>query len=71
MLELVIAGAPALTVRVRVPVPVPAALVALSVIEDVPDAVDVPEIKPVAALTESPAGRPVAPKLVGEFVAAI
>ena len=71
MLELVIAGVPALTVKVKVPVPAPAALAALSVTDDVPAAVGVPEINPVAVLIASPAGNPVAPKLVGEFVAVI
>ena len=55
-------------VSVRVALPVPPLLVALNVTVDVPAAVGVPEIKP-AALTDKPAGNPVAPKLVGELVA--
>ena len=38
---------------------------------EVPAALGVPEINPVAVLRESPAGRPVAPKLVGLLVAVI
>jgi hypothetical protein len=48
-------------VRVKVAVPVPAALVALSVTEEVPAAVGVPEINPVPVFTDNPAGNPVAP----------
>ena len=44
-------------------------MVAVSVIVEVPDAVGVPEITPVAVFTERPAGRPVALNDVGEFVA--
>jgi len=61
----------ALTVRVSVAVPVPAPLVALNVTDDVPDVLGVPEIKPVAVLIDNPAGKPVAPKLVGLLVAAV
>jgi hypothetical protein len=50
-----------LMVNVRVAVPVPPPLVALSVTADVPVAVGVPEINPVAVLIESPAGSPLAP----------
>jgi hypothetical protein len=50
----------ALIVKVNVADPVPAALVALNVTLDVPPAVGVPEIRPFAVLTESPAGNPVA-----------
>ena len=71
MLELVIAGVPAFTVRVNDAEPVPAAFVALSVINDCPDAVGVPDITPVAALIDRPEGRPVAPKLVGLLEAVI
>jgi hypothetical protein len=52
-------------------VPVPPALVALIVTDDVPVAVGVPEITPVVELTLSPAGKPVALKLVGELLAVI
>jgi hypothetical protein len=70
---LVIAGGAeaALIVKVNVADPVPAALVALNVTLDVPAAVGVPEMTPVAVLTESPAGNPVALKLVGLLVAVI
>jgi len=57
----VITGAAALIVMVRLAVPVPPPLVALNVTVDVPAAVDVPEIIPVAVFTDSPAGNPVAP----------
>jgi hypothetical protein len=50
---------------------VPLALVALSVTVEVPAAVGVPEIIPLVLLTDRPAGNPVAPKLVGVFVAVI
>jgi hypothetical protein len=50
----------ALTVSVRVAWPVPPALVAPSVTVEVPAAVAVPEIKPVAVLTDKPAGKLVA-----------
>jgi hypothetical protein len=51
--------------------PVPAALVAVNATLDVPDAEGVPEMTPVAVLTESPAGKFVALKLVGLLVAVI
>ncbi len=69
---LVIAGVPdALIVKVNVAEPVPAALVALNATLDVPAALGVPEMTPVAVLTESPTGNPVALKLVGLLVAVI
>jgi hypothetical protein len=71
VLALVITGIAELTVTVRVAVLVPAAFVALIVTGVVAAAVGDPEITPVAVLIESPAGMPVAPKLVGEFVAVI
>ena len=46
---------------VKIAVPIPPALVALIVIEEVPDIVGVPEMIPVFALTASPGGKPVAP----------
>jgi hypothetical protein len=61
----------AATVSVKVAVPVPALFLALSVIVETPPAVGVPEIRPVVVLTVRPAGRPVAPKLVGELLAVI
>jgi hypothetical protein len=59
------------TVSVNAAVPVPALLVAFSVTLEVPKEVGVPEIDPVAVLTERPAGSPVALKLVGDLVAVI
>ena len=70
-MELVITGLAGLIVRARVAVPVPPALVALRGTLDVPAAVGVPEIRPVAVLTDNPAGKPVALKLVGLLVAVI
>jgi hypothetical protein len=58
-------------VKVNVADPVPAALVALNATLDVPAAVGVPEMTPVAVLTESPAGNPVALKLAGLLLAVI
>ena len=58
-------------VKVRVAVPVPPLLVALRVTFVVPAAVGVPEITPVAVLTERPAGNGLAPKLVGLLLAVI
>jgi hypothetical protein len=55
---LVITGAAVVIVSVRVALPVPPALVALSVTAELPAAVGVPEINPVAALTDKPAGKP-------------
>src|SRR5207302_9675378 len=52
-------------------VPVPPALVALRVTVEAPAVVGVPEMSPVVALSAKPAGNPVAPKLVGLFVAVI
>ncbi len=60
-----------LTVSLKVAVPVPALLVALRVTLEVPMMVGVPEIRPVAAFTISPDGKPLAPKLVGLLVAVI
>jgi hypothetical protein len=48
-------------VSVRVALPVPPLLVALRVTVEVPAAVGVPEINPVALFNVSPAGNPVAP----------
>ena len=45
---------------VRVALPVPLALVAPSVIVEVPLAVGAPEISPDAVLIDKPAGKPVA-----------
>ena len=64
-------GAGVLIVKDNVADPFPAALVALNATLDVPAAVGVPEMTPVAVLTESPAGNPVALKLVGLLLAVI
>src|SRR5437879_2120186 len=64
-------GAALLTVNVRVAVPVPPLLAALRVTLEVTAVVGVPEIRPLEGLTESPAGSPVALKLVGLLLAAI
>jgi hypothetical protein len=68
---LVIAGLATVTVSTKVAVPDPAALVAPIVTLVVPVAVGVPVTRPVVALTDNPAGSPVALKLAGAFVAAI
>ena len=57
---LVMTGLAGFTVSDSVAVPVPLAFVAPMVTDDVPAAVGVPEITPVAVLTDSPAGRPAA-----------
>ena len=64
-------GAAGFTVKASTWVPVPLAFVALNVTLEVPAAVGDPEIKPVAVLIDSPAGKPAALKLVGLFVAVI
>ena len=62
----------ALRVITRVEVPVPVALAAERVTLKVPAAtLGVPEIRPVVVLIESPPGRPVALKVVGELSALI
>jgi hypothetical protein len=62
----------ALRVRTRVAVPVPVTLVAVTVTLKVPAAtLGVPEIMPVNVLMESPPGRPVALKEMGELSALI
>ena len=48
-------------VTVRMALPVPPPLVALSVTVELPAAVGVPEIRPVAGFTVRPPGNPVAP----------
>jgi hypothetical protein len=67
----VITGGATFTVKARGALPVPPLFVALNVTAAVPAAVGVPEIKPEAVFTVRPTGNPVAPKLVGEFVAVI
>jgi hypothetical protein len=52
-------------------VPVPVEFVADSVTLNVPEAVGVPLITPDEVFTLNPAGKPVAPKLVGLFEAVI
>ena len=56
-----IIGAAGFIVNVKIALPVPPPFVPLSVTEKVPAAVGVPEISPEFALTDKPAGRPVAP----------
>lgn len=51
--------------------PVPVALVALRAIEKLPITDGMPTICPVAVFTVTPAGKPVALKLAGKFVALI
>ena len=68
---LVITGAGGLIVRVKTLLPLPPALVALRLMFEEPAVVGVPEIKPLVVLIERPAGKPVALKLVGLFVAVI
>ena len=58
-------------VIVSVADPVPPLFVARIVALNVPEPVGVPETKPELVLIERPAGKPVAPKLVGLFVAVI
>jgi hypothetical protein len=58
-------------VKASVAEPVPAVLVALSVTLKLPATVGVPEIRPVVVFTDSPAGSPVALKLVGLLLAVI
>jgi hypothetical protein len=61
VVELVITGAGTAMVSVSAALPVPALLAALSVTVEVPAAVGVPEINPVAVFTVNPAGNPAAP----------
>ena len=57
--------------NVTTKLPVPVALVAFTVVVNVPTAVGEPEISPVAVLIESPGGKPVALKLIGVLDAII
>ena len=68
---LVMTGIGGLTVKVSVRVPVPPAFVAVKVMVALPVAEGVPEMSPVVVFTFNPAGRPLAPKLVGLLVAVI
>ncbi len=61
----------AATVSVSVKFPVPEALVAPRVTVLVPLALGVPVIAPVVVLTDNPAGKPLALKLVGLLLAVI
>ena len=63
--------ATAAMVMVTICVPVPPPLVAVTVAVDDPAAEGVPVINPVPPATLRPKGNPVAPKLVGVFVAVI
>ena len=71
VVALVTAGLAGLMVRARIAFPVPPLLVAPSVTFPLQTAVGVPVIAPVDGLTERPAGKPVALKLVGELLAVI
>ena len=53
----------------KVALPIPLPFVAESETAYVPDTVGVPLIHPVVALSESPAGKPVAAKLAGALLA--
>lgn len=64
------AGAAAILIA-RDCVPVPPAFVAEIVALNVPAALGVPEMSPLAVFTPSPGGKPLAPKLVGELLAVI
>ena len=66
-----VGDAGAAIVRLSCADPVPAEFAAEIVTLKVPDSLGVPEISPVAVLTERPAGKPEAPKLVGLLVAVI
>jgi hypothetical protein len=66
-----VGGGGGFTVSVSVAVPVPPAFVAEMATLETPSDVGVPEMIPFEAFTENPAGNPVAPKLVGPFVAVI
>src|ERR1700728_3852670 len=54
------------TVNVSVALPVPKLFVAVRATENVPAAVGVPEISPIAGFMDKPAGKPVAPQVMGE-----
>src|SRR4051812_48594876 len=69
--RLAVVGPEVAMLTASVAVPVPPELVALIVTLKLPAAVGVPEMTPVRVLTESPAVRPVALKLVGVLVAVI
>jgi hypothetical protein len=71
LVALVITGVAGLTVNTKFAVPDPFALVADIEAVALPADVGVPLICPVVVLTASPAGSPVALKLVGPFVAVI
>ena len=71
MLVMVGATEAAVMVMLSACVPLPLPLVAAMVAAKVPVTDGMPVIKPVLMLTLSPAGNPVAPKLVGELVAVI
>ena len=70
VVALLITGADRMIVSARLCVAVPAPLVAERVTFVCPAAVGLPEMTPVVLLIDKPAGRPVAPKLVGPFFAA-
>jgi hypothetical protein len=59
------------TVKVSVKKPVPPEFVALMETKETPTLVGVPLINPLAVLSESPAGSPMALKLIGVLVPVI
>ena len=59
------------TASAKIADPVPPALVACKLTVKLPEFVVVPEISPLEVETVQPVGKPVAPKLVGLFVAVI
>lgn len=69
--EKITTGPAELMVRVSAALASPAALVAFSETSNVPEAVGVPEIRPVVVFVDKPAGNPVAAYEVGEWVAVI
>jgi hypothetical protein len=71
VVALVITGVPSLITIVSARLAVAVPLVAVMVAAKVPAAVGRPLMTPVAALTASPAGRPLAPNAVGLLVAVI
>ena len=71
LLPLVITGAGGSTLIVKVLLPVPPIFVAVIVALVMPVEVAVPLITPATGSILKPAGKPVAPKLVGLLVAAI
>src|SRR5204862_91039 len=70
-LALVMTGGPNVMLKVTPRLPVPVPLVANTVALNVPVAVGVPEMRPVAVFTVTPGGSPLALYDVGAYVAVI